>query len=197
MPFNNPMTEQSYKIGIIGHRDLGEIENQFYPQLCCHQLLTNFKKKYTNVIALSAISVGADSMFAQTAVSLDIRLESIIPFEQFSSDFQDELDYERYRFLRSQSNYDFSANFSERSNQAYRKSMEWLVFKANTIVAIWDGVEIGGIGGTWEAVSLTMKIRKKLIHIDNINKTMHLYINEGEKYLQHQNLSLAQVVDYI
>jgi hypothetical protein len=197
MPFKKSMTEQPYKIGIIGHRDLGEIENQFYPQLCCHQLLANFKKKYTNVIALSAISAGADSMFAQTAVSLDIRLESIIPFEQFSSDFQDELDLERYTFLRSQSNYDSSANFSERSNQAYRKSMEWLVFKANTIVAIWDGMEIGVIGGTWEAVSLTMKIKKTLIHIDNINKTMNIYINKGDRYLQHQNLSVAQVLDYL
>jgi hypothetical protein len=81
--------------------------------------------------------------------------------------------------------------------QAYRKSMEWLVFKANTIVAIWDGMEIGVIGGTWEAVSLTMKIKKTLIHIDNINKTMNIYINKGDRYLQHQNLSVAQVLDYL
>ena len=154
-------------------------------------------KKYSSVIAISAISNGADSIFAQSAISLGIRLESIIPFGQFSSDFQEGVTFERYRSLRSQSKYETRANFEKRSNLAYKKSMEWLVFKSNTIVAIWNSREEGSVGGTWEAVSLSMKMRKNMIHIDNENKTMNFHLNRGDKYHLHQNLSVEQVIRYI
>ncbi|MGZ8159190.1 MAG: hypothetical protein ACXWT4_10320 [Methylobacter sp.] len=191
------MTEKAFKIGVIGHRDLGNIERHTYTQFCCHQLLARSKQKYSNIVAISAISDGADSIFAQSAISLGINLDSIIPFGQFSSDFEEELAYERYRFLRSHSKYVTSANFSERSKQAYKKSMEWVVFKSNAIVAIWDGRKEGAMGGTWEAVSLSMKIRKTLIHIDNENRSINLYYNKGNKYLLHQNLSIDQIITYL
>ena len=191
------MTEKTFKIGVIGHRDLGNIESHSYAHFCCHRLLAGIKQKYSSVIAISAISDGADSIFAQSAISLGIHLESIIPFGQFASDFQEDLTYERYRSLRSQSKYETRANFSERSNLAYKKSMEWLVFKSNTVVAIWDSREEGSIGGTWEAVSLSMKIRKTMIHIDNKNKTMNFYFNKGDKYHLHKNLSVEQVIRHL
>jgi hypothetical protein len=145
-------------------------------------------------MAISAISDGADSIFAQAALSLDISLEAIIPFGQFASDFQGDLTHERYRSLRSHSKYETRINFSERNDLAYRKSMQWLVFKSNTVVAIWDGRQKGYIGGTWEAVSLCQKIRKSLIHIDSNNKAVSLYCNSGDKYKRYQHLSAEQII---
>ncbi len=193
----NTMTDKTFKIGVIGHRDLGNVEKHSYVHFCCHRLLAGSKQKYSNVIAISAISDGADSIFAQSAISLGIHLESIIPFRQFESDFQEDLTHTRYRSLRYQSKYETKTNFSERSNLAYRKSMEWLVFKSHSVVAIWDGKEEGAVGGTWEAVSLSLKIRKTMVHIDNSNKAMNLYCNKGDKYNLHQNLSVEQIIRYL
>lgn len=188
------MVDKAFKIGVIGHRDLGNIERYSYAHFCCHRLLTGLKQKFANVIAISAISDGADSIFAQSAISLGISLESIIPFGEFASDFQEDLTYERYRSLRSQSKYETRTNFSERSHAAYRKSMEWIVIKSNTVVAIWDGRKEGAIGGTWEAVSLSQKMRKSMIHMDIYNQAMNLYCNKGDKYNLHRNLSVEQII---
>jgi len=188
------MEAKAFKIGVIGHRDLGNIERHSYVHFWCHRFLAGLKQKHSNVIAISAISAGADSIFAQKAISLGIPLESIIPFGKFASDFQEDLSYERYRSLRSQSKYETRTNFSERSSLAYKKSMEWIVFKSNTVVAIWDGRKEGAIGGTWEAVSLSLRVRKSMIHIDSNNKTMNLYGNKGDKYDLYQNLSVEQII---
>lgn len=188
------MVEKTFKIGIIGHRFLGNIEGYSYAHFCCHRLLSGSKQKYSNVIAISAISFGADSIFAQSAISLGIRLESIIPFVQFASDFQDDLAYERYRSLRSQSKYETRVNFSQRSNLAYKKSMEWLIFQSDAVVAIWDSKKVGSTGGTWEAVLLSRKIKKTMIHIDCVNKKINFYFNKAGKYCLHQNLSLKKVI---
>ena len=75
--------------------------------------------------------------------------------------------------------------------------MEWLVFKSNSVVAIWDGREEGAIGGTWEGVSLSIKFRKTMIHIDNNSKAMNLYCNKGDTYNLHQNLSVEQIIRYL
>lgn len=191
------MAEKPFRIGVIGHRDIGAIEKLSYIHFCCYRILARLKNKYSRVIAISAISDGADSIFAQSAISLGIHLESIIPFGQFSSDFQKELPNERYRFLQSRSKYVTRTNFSVRSNLAYKKSMEWLVFKSNIIIAIWDGREEGTVGGTWEAVSLSMKMRKTMIHIDNNNKATNIYFNNGNKYIFQQDLSEDQITRYL
>lgn len=192
----NANRDNAFKIGVIGHRDLGNLENQSYVHSSCHRLLSATKKKHSNIIAISAISVGADSVFAQSAISLGIQLESIIPFQQFESDFEEDLTNERYKSLRSKSKYETIANFSKRNNFAYRRSMEWLIFKSDIIIAVWDGVEKGSIGGTWEAVSLCMKIKKPLIHVNNKRKRINLYKIKNDKYNLSKNLSIEEVLNY-
>lgn len=187
-------TMETYKVGVVGHRALGPIERQSFIHFWCHRILAILKKKHANMIAVSAIADGADTIFAQSAISLGIELESIIPFGLFSSDFQDEVAYERYRCLRSTSRDETQANFSERSNQAYRKSMEWVMFKSNIVVAVWDGREEGTIGGTWEAISLGIKMRKPIIHIDNVKETLNLYFNNGCDYALEKNITSDRLV---
>jgi hypothetical protein len=188
------MVNRTIKIGVIGHIDFGIIENYLSVHYCCHRLLAGLKKKYSNLTALSAMSDGADSIFAQSAISLGIHLESIIPFKTFPSHFQEGLSNERFRSLRSQSKFVTRTNFSKRSNLAYRKSMEWIVFTSNIVLAIWDGREKGTIGGTWEAVSLCRKIRKSMVHIDSNNRTVNLFCIEGDKYSLKKNLSINRII---
>lgn len=181
------------KLGVVGHRDLGDHAGHLFSQFACHQFLAEAKRKYPCVQAISAISEGADSIFARSALSLGIPLESIIPFESFSSDFKDELSYESYRKLRSLAVTETRTSFVDRSRFAYRKSMEWVVFKSDVIVAIWDEMEVGTIGGTWEAVSLAFKIKRKIVHIDNCKKSLNLYYDDGSRYREHRNVSIDMI----
>ena len=82
-------------------------------------------------------------------------------------------------------------NFSKRSNMAYKKSMEWVVFKSNIVIAVWDGKKIGSIGGTWEAVLLCKKLNKTIINLDIHNKTMSLHFNELHNHFYSRNITTA------
>lgn len=186
-----------FTIGIIGHRDLNVENGSLYLQLCCHRILSELNNRYPNIKAISAISMGADSIFAQCATALNLQLESVIPFDKFESDFIVEESYERYKFLRKKSICESRVNFSERSNLAYKKSMEWVVFKSNVVIAAWDGKEIGSTGGTWEAVSLCKILNKTMIHIDAYNQNINLYHNENDEYLYRKNTTPSNLLMYI
>ncbi len=191
------MAEVNFRIGIIGHRDLGNQEKHSNIHYCCHRLLKEVIQKHPKVIAISAISDGADSIFAHSAISLNIPLETIIPFKKFADDFEQGAPYTKHQELRKISKHETKVNFSGRSKFAYKKSMEWLVFKSNIIVAIWDGKKIGSIGGTWEAVSLCMKINKTLVHINSESNKISLYVNIGDRYECLPSISLKEIVRYL
>ncbi len=173
------MSGNVFKIGVIGHRELADDGEYHYAQICCHEIFSALKKKYTSIKAVSAIAEGADSVFAQMAISSGIQLDTVIPFKRFGSDFRDEESYARYSLLRMNSEFETNINLEERSGTAYKKSMEWVVFKSNLIVAIWDGIEIGSKGGTWEVIILCKALRKPFLHVDVSEKIMQLYFNEG------------------
>lgn len=191
------MADTFFNIGIIGHRDLGGEEVNFYVQSCCHKILSELTVKYPKIKAISAISEGADSIFAQSALSLNIQLESVIPYNDFMTDFTGEIPHERYKTLRKSSDFETMVNFSKRSNLAYKKSMEWVVFKSNIVMAIWDGKKIGSIGGTWEAVQLCEKLNKTMINIDIHNKTMSIHFNGRRNYFSRNNITAGQIARYV
>jgi hypothetical protein len=169
---SNIMENAFFCIGIIGHRYLGGNDVDIFVQTCCHKILSDFKWNYPNLKAVSALSQGADSIFAQSAISLNIELDAVIPFDEFQSDFFDETAYETYRKLRNIASLETKVNFVKRSNLAYKKSMDWVVFKSNFIIVVWDGKKEGSTGGTWEAIKLCEKLHKKVVIINISTRTM-------------------------
>ena len=191
------MAKNVFKIGIIGHRELHDQGAYHYAQLRCYEIISAFQKKYPVMRAVSAISEGADSLFAQTAILLGVQLDTVIPFERFESDFKNEESYTRYKILRENSKLENNVNFEERSVVAYQKSMEWVVFKSNFIVAIWDGREIGSKGGTWEAITLCKTLKKQFVHINTLEKNMSLYCNKGRSFSMISNISSRNIAIHI
>jgi len=191
------MAEPFFTIGIIGHRDLGGLEVDLFVQSCCHQILRELKRNHSKLRAVSAISQGADSIFAQCAVSLHIPLESVIPFEDFKSDFTGEAPHERYNTLRNGSDFVTTVNFSKRSNLAYKKSMQWVVFKSNVVIAVWDGKQTGSTGGTWEAVLLCEKLNKAMIHIDIHKRTIRRHFLERDTGFPRKINTAKHIARYV
>jgi hypothetical protein len=140
------------------------------------------------------MSEGADSIFAEAALSLGIKLESIIPFKNFQSDFDGDFAYERYRHFRRSATNAIRTNFGKRCKLAYRKSMEWVIYSSNIILAIWDGREIGATGGTWEAVSLCKKLQKPLIHINPGNCKISFHYFTKDEYRLKKNIKIKQII---
>jgi len=188
------MHHQTITVGGIGHRGVDALGEFPYVQLCFHRVLTELARRFPRVKVVSALATGADTVFAQCARTLSIPLESVIPFASFDSDFAGPETNARYRSLRRGAICEHRLHFSERNDRAYRKSMQWVVFKSTIVVAAWDGRRVGSPGGTWEAVSLCEKLGKTLIHVDTASKTLSLHVGGSGSSSTHRDVPVGQIM---
>jgi len=188
------MYHQTITVGGIGHRDVEGLDEFPYVQLCFHRVLTELARRFSRLKVVSALATGADTVFAQCAKTLSVPLETVIPFANFDADFADPETYARYRSLRGSAICEHRLYFSERNDRAYKKSMEWVVFKSTIVVAAWDGRRGGSPGGTWEAVSLCEKLGKTVIHVDTANKTLSLHVGRSGSSATHREVSVSQIM---
>lgn len=190
------MVRQCHHVGIIGHCELTDDDISF-SLISIHHVLSQLKNKYQDTRAISAISKGADSLFAQRALELGIELESIIPFSEFGSDFHSEETYERYMSIKRSSNVKHHLAFTERDEAAYKKSMELVVFKSDIIIAVWNGKEVGSKGGTWEAVCLCKKLRRNMLHINLSARRIDIYFNNSRGYITEKSINIRDIQRFI
>jgi hypothetical protein len=184
-------------VGGIGHRDLEGLNEFAYVQLCFHRILSELVRQFPRLQTVSALASGADTVFAQCAKSLSIPIASIIPFANFDADFSDPEPNARYLALRRSAFCETRLHFLERNDRAYKKSMEWVVFKSNIVVAAWDGRRIGSPGGTWEAVSLCEKLGKTLIHVDTANKALNIHVGRGGSTTTRRDIPISQIMRHL
>jgi len=188
------MRQKAITVGGIGHRDLEASSELPHVQLCFHRVLTELVRHFPRLTAVSALATGADTVFAQCAKTLSIPLELVIPFADFEADFADQEANARYRSLRGGAVCEHRHNFFERSDRAYKRSMEWIVFRSHVVVAAWDGRHAGSPGGTWEAISLCEKLGKTLIHVDTTNKTLRLRVGRSGTSATFKEVSVDQIM---
>ena len=191
------MKQTHYRVGIVGHRYLGGNESENYVRFCCFKLLSEFKARHTNLTAVSAASKGADTIFSDIAICLEVKLNTIIPFKEFSEDFDTELSLERSNALRERSAKSECANFSKRSISAYKKSMEWVVIKSHSLIAVWDGHSNGSPGGTGRAIELAMSIGKPMFHINPFNRTLDYFDAINKNRNNSVRLDIDEIGRYI
>lgn len=191
------MKPKHHRIGIVGHRYLGGDQAENYVRFCCFKLLSEFKEKHPDLTAVSAASEGADTVFSDVAISLNLKLNTIIPFEDFSGDFISELSLEKVTTLRNRSAKSECANFSKRSISAYKRSMEWVVIKSHSLIGVWDGHSSGSPGGTGRALGMATLIGKPIFLINPRNRTLDYYGANRKKYSKSTRLDTNEIGGYV
>lgn len=188
------MPHQIITVGGIGHRELDAQDQYPYVHLCFHRILSEMARRFPRLKVVSALSTGADTLFAQCARTLSIPLESIIPFASFDGDFADNESNARYLALRGDAIREHRLNFAGQDVRAYRRSMEWVVFRSDIVIAAWDGRNVGSPGGTWNAVSLCATLGRPLIQVDTVNKTLNLRVGHSGELATQNDLSIRQIM---
>lgn len=169
------------RFGIAGHRNF---DNTKIIDFLNRQYLTIFKHAQTrreNVTAVSAVAEGADTFFAEAAVSLKIPLEIVRPFAQYAADFQLTESLRRYESLRGCAVREITMPFDERSDAAYQAAMYWVVENCDVLVAVWNGKSSAQPGGTKDAIDRAISLNKSWIHINVDNLSVDFY-QRGQKW---------------
>jgi hypothetical protein len=158
------------RIGIVGHRYFCDQSVVAFISQQCFGLLEQFKALDPALTTISAIAEGADTIFAEAALKLDLPLEIVLPFRDYVSDFPTEDARERYRRLRAAACTEKILPYATRSDEAYEAAMNWVIMQADLLIAVWDGLPSGGTGGTGYAVQQAIELNQPWIHLNTRNQ---------------------------
>lgn len=171
-----------FYIGVTGHRDLGDEATAAFVAAQCKAILQKALAEHGEVVALSALAEGADTLFAEVALELGIPLEAVTPFKRYVEDFRGPA-RERYERLLAQARVEHRLPHAERSNEAYLAGMIWVVGHCDLLVAVWNGRLAAGKGGTGDAVDYARQVGRPYIHIHTVERTVaqSLFYGGGRK----------------
>jgi hypothetical protein len=155
-----------YCVGVVGHRYLANQQTEEFVTLACVRLLGKLKAMHRDLLALSAIAQGSDSIFAEAALACSAQLHIVRPFDSYAADFADAKSHERYERLRTAARCEIAIPYATRGPDAYAAAMHWIIAHSQIVVAVWDGLAGGGIGGTADTVERLALERRAWIHID-------------------------------
>jgi hypothetical protein len=156
------------RVGVVGHRYLRVPWGEMFVVRHCKEILTRTRCGHSGVIALSALAVGADTHFARAALSLDIPLEVVRPFDSYAQDFNDPASRKIYRQLLRRARLETHMPYQCRSNEAYVAAMHWIVDQSDLLVAVWDGRD----GITSDSVQLAVTRGSPWFRIDPVKRVV-------------------------
>ena len=151
-------------IGVTGHRDLRD-EDVARLRSVVHGELAKLQAAYPHspFVMLSSLAVGADTLCAQEALALGMRLVCPLPFEadEYRRDFEG-ADLETFESLLQQADEAFVAPAQEPTmpgrDFGYRQAGIYVATHCHALLALWDGTpgDAGGCG-TGEAVGFMLE----------------------------------------
>jgi hypothetical protein len=153
------------RLGIVGHRRLEPAATAFV-SAASRTLIRAAHPGAVEVVAVSALAEGADTLFAEAAVELGAALEIVRPFDGYEDDFPTEGSRRRYRALVAAACHETRLPFAEASNGAYESAMRWVAERCDVLVAAWDGSPPRGTGGTADTVGYAEAIGRSVIYLD-------------------------------
>lgn len=154
-------------IGVVGHRNLDERAQAFTASICASVLDARPR------CALSALAVGADTLFAQAALRRDVTLHAFRPHDDYASDFADSsAALAEYRRLSAAATRATHLPFGGRSDAAYRAAMRAIVDLSDVLVAVWDGHDSDAVGGTADTVRYARARGRRMIVVDPVRQVV-------------------------
>lgn len=164
-----------FRIGIVGHRYLTNAQTIAFVADQSLAALKQAQAEHSDVVALSAIAEGADTLFAEAALTLEIPLEIVLPFADYAADFETLPAKRRYEELRAAARSEVKLPYRERSNVAYEAAMSWIVRRSDLLLVAWDGLPTEGAGGTGGAVKQAMQLSRPWFHLNvtDLSVTVH------------------------
>jgi len=143
--------------GITGHRDLRPNDISYLKQ-AVRKILKKYQDQYPNteIILISALAEGADMLTAEVARDLGITLKVVIPYEEseYLKSFESKDAIKQYKSLSNYADGDpvFPPSYSKKTidnkELCYQILGEYLADTSNILIALYDGIETGKLGGT-------------------------------------------------
>jgi predicted Rossmann fold nucleotide-binding protein DprA/Smf involved in DNA uptake len=135
------------RVGVTGHQNI--------PLVAVDPVRTEIERILStagDIVGLSSLAAGADQVFARAVLNTGGRLHAIIPCARYESTFTDENTLDSFRELLDAASEIETLPHDRPSQQAFLEAGHRVVELAELVIAVWDGKEAQGTGGTAEIV---------------------------------------------
>ena len=158
------------KLGITGHQQLPAQDAWEWVR---HELTRLFAQQAAGgVEAYSSLAIGADQEFASIAIDREAQLRVVVPCSGYEATFKTRDDLARYRYLLSKASSVDLLDFPQPSEEAFMAAGKKIADTVDCLVAVWNGKEATGTGGTDDAVEYALSRATPVIHINPVARTV-------------------------
>jgi hypothetical protein len=191
-------------IGVTGHRQLDD--DAVYTDK-----ITEIVEKIARMIpplnntplvyvVLSPLAEGADRIVAREILKQeDSRLEVVLPFEQgvYAQDFKTPASREEFREFLTRAKKVVTLSGVENREDGYLRAGRYVVDNCDILIALWDGKESAGTGGTAEVVKYARSSGCPLFWLNTSRKIQAIFekglgLNQ-QSYLQLEEFNSEKI----
>src|SRR6266700_3692951 len=173
------MSKATFRIGLSGHQQLGDEATVQFVSQHLRDLLAAYRElacdKGQEIVACSALAMGADQLFVKTALELGISVEVVIPCAKYAEIFSSAEAREEYHRLLKCSRNVYSLPFEECSDNAFLAAGHWIVDHCDLVILVWNGYPAAGRGGTADIASYSRNVGRPFLHLHTRLHTVKQY----------------------
>lgn len=126
----------------------------------------------SDLIVISSLAAGADQRLSRLAWQAGAKLNVIIPAKGYQETFASIQEQQEFQELLDQAHEVIELENDQPSEEAFFEAGKRMVDLADTIVAVWDGQDAVGLGGTGDVVRHARQTGKSVISIDPIHQVV-------------------------
>lgn len=153
------------KVGITGHQQRDGID-----WVWVRSRIDRYLAGKSIVLGYSSLASGTDQVFAEAVLDAGGKLWAVIPMENYADQFEG-ADRKQYESLLSKA--DVVDLRSQKPDEgAFLDAGKWIAREVDRIVAVWDGEDAQGRGGTADIVAYALSLSKPVYHVDPIKRTV-------------------------
>lgn len=134
-------------------------------------LLAQYRDRETVVI--SCLASGADQRLSRLGIAHGARLEVILASKGYGETFDASADRKEFARLLALAGAVFPTNYPAPSEEAYSAAGKIVVQRSDLLVAVWDGLDAVGLGGTGDIVAYARDQGRDALHLDPIRRSVH------------------------
>lgn len=154
-------------IGITGHQQLQDGSAWKWVEEELSSILREVQQPFTGV---SSLAIGADQLFAKMVLERGGNLHAVLPFSDYVNTFTTSAHRDHYLdLLALATNIEILPSL-QNHQQSYLAAGHRVVDLSDWILAVWNGKEAAGLGGTGDIVAYARSVGRAGVHVDPVRR---------------------------
>lgn len=153
------------RVAVTGHQQLGDSSSEAFVRTAFDALCAMIGQHVPDITIYSGLAAGADTLFAESALAHNLRLEAVFAAADIAENFALGPVRDRFNHLCQRSTAIHRLPFASRSEHAYLVLGQWLVDHSDLLIAAWNGLPAVGMGGTGDVVAYAQQQGCPVIHV--------------------------------